>query len=152
MGRYLLRRLLIAIPVIIGVTIVNFLLINLDALQQHLLAVDREDPELAHALETLHPYVLRALAKACEVALGAGRELAVFGASVQRPENATHLIGCGLRRFVLPPGAFQEFLAVLAKIEAKSAARATRASARSTSLSETRFRSLAEFRHGYARP
>lgn len=130
----------------------DFLLVNLDALQQHLLAVDREDPELAHALETLHPYVLRALAKACEVALGAGRELGVFGASVQRPENVAHLVGCGLRRFVLPPGVLQEFLAVLVKVDAKAASRATRASARSTSLSETRFRSLAEFRHGYARP
>src|SRR6185436_77710 len=40
----------------------DFLLINLDALQQHVLAVDREDPELAKALDALHPYVLRALA------------------------------------------------------------------------------------------
>ncbi|NOT30516.1 MAG: phosphoenolpyruvate--protein phosphotransferase [Planctomycetes bacterium] len=130
----------------------DFMLVNLDGLQQHLLAVDREDPELARALETLHPYVLRALAKACEVAAGAGRELAVFGASAQRPENAAHLIGCGFRRFALPPSALQEFLGALAGIDAKAATRVARTSARSTSLSETRFRSLAEFRHGYARP
>jgi phosphotransferase system enzyme I (PtsI) len=130
----------------------DFLLINLDGLQQHLLAVDREDPELGRALDTLHPYVLRALAKACEVAGGAGRELAVFGASAQRTENVAHLIGCGFRRFALPPGALQEFLAVLSSVDSKAAARAARTSARSTSLSETRFRSLAEFRHGYARP
>jgi hypothetical protein len=46
----------------------------------------------------------------------------------------------------------QEFLAALAQVDAKAAARGARSSARSTSLSETRFRSLAEFRHGYARP
>jgi phosphoenolpyruvate-protein kinase (PTS system EI component) len=130
----------------------DFLLLNLDALQQHVLAIDREDPELARALESLHPYVLRALAKTCEVAGGAGRELTIFGASAQRTENLTHLIGCGLRRFALPPGAMQEFLAALAQVDAKAAARGARSSARSTSLSETRFRSLAEFRHGYARP
>jgi phosphoenolpyruvate-protein kinase (PTS system EI component) len=130
----------------------EFLLVNLDALQQHLLAVDREDPELAKALETLHPFVLRALAKACEVAAGVGRELSVFGSSAQRPENVPHLIGCGLRRFALPPGALQEFLGVLEGIDAKAAARAAQTSSRSTSLSETRFRSLSEYRHGYARP
>ncbi len=130
----------------------DFLLVNLDGLQQHLLAIDREDPELARALETLHPYVLRALAKACEVAAGAGRELTIFGASAQRAENVVHLIGCGFRRFALPPAALQGFLEVLREVDSKAAARTARTSARSTSLSETRFRSLSEFRHGYARP
>jgi phosphoenolpyruvate-protein kinase (PTS system EI component) len=130
----------------------DFLLLNLDGLQQHLLAIDREDPELARAFESLHPYVLRALAKAAEVAAGAGRELSIFGASAHRPETIAPLIGCGLRRFVLPPVALQEFLDTLEDVDAKQAARAARSSARSTSLSETRFRSLAEFRHGYARP
>jgi phosphoenolpyruvate-protein kinase (PTS system EI component) len=130
----------------------DFLLVNLDGLQQHLLAIDREDPELGRALETLHPYVLRALAKACEVAAGAGRELGVFGSSAHRPENVAHLVGCGFRRFVLPPVAWQEFLEALGEVDAKAAARAARSSARSASLSETKFRSLAEFRHGYARP
>ena len=130
----------------------DFMLLNLDALQQHLLAIDREDPELARALETLHPYVLRALAKVCEVAGGAGRELSIFGASAQRPENVGHLIGCGFRRFALPPAALQDFLEALGEVDSKAAARAARTCARSTSLSETRFRSLSEFRHGYARP
>ena len=130
----------------------DFLLVNLDALQQHVLAIDREDPELAKTLETLHPFVLRALAKVCEVAEGAGRELCIFGASAQTPVNLAHLVGCGVRRFALPPSALQEVVQALAGIDAKVAARATRASARSTSLAETRFRSLAEFRHGYAHP
>jgi phosphoenolpyruvate-protein phosphotransferase (PTS system enzyme I) len=130
----------------------DFLLLNLDGLQQHLLAIDREDPELAKALETLHPFVLRALAKVCEVAGGAGRELSVFGSSAQRPENLPHLIGSGLRRFALPPAALQDFLEALELVDSKAAARSARTSSRSTSLAETRFRSLAEFRHGYARP
>ena len=89
---------------------------------------------------------------ACEVATSAGRELTVFGASAQRAENAAHLVGCGFRRFALPPAALQAFVAALAEVDSKAAARAARTSARSTSLSETRFRSLSEFRHGYARP
>ena len=130
----------------------DFLLLNLDSLQQHLLATDREDPELARVFETLHPFVLRALAKACEVAGGLGRELAIFGASAQRRENLAPLIGCGLRHFCLSPAALKEFLDALEELDAKAATRAARASARSTSLSETRFRSLSEFRHGYAKP
>ena len=130
----------------------DFLLVNLDALQQHLLAIDREDPELAQVLVSLHPYVLRALSKACEVVGGAGRELSIFGVSAQKPENLPLLIGCGLRRFALSPAVCQDFLAALDAVDSKLAARAARASSRSTSLSETRFRSLAEFRHGYARP
>lgn len=130
----------------------DFLLVNLDGLQQHLLAIDREDPELAKLFETLHPYVLRALAKLCEVAGGSGRELTAFGASAQRPETLVHLIGSGLRRFALAPGALADFVEALAEIDAKAATRETRGRARSTSLSETKFRSLSEFRHGYARP
>jgi phosphotransferase system enzyme I (PtsI) len=130
----------------------DFLLVNLDGLQQHLLATDREDPELATVFETLHPYVLRALAKLCEVAGGAGRELTAFGTSAQRTETLVHLVGSGLRRFALTPGAFEDFVAALTEIDAKAAARETRARARSTSLAETKFRSLSEFRHGYARP
>lgn len=130
----------------------DFLMINLDALQQHLLAIDREDPELARAFEALHPYVLRALSKIAEVAAGQGRELSVFGASAQNGQNLARLIGCGLRQFCVGPAALQAFLETLATIDSKTAARAARAGARSTSLSETRFRQLAEFRHGYARP
>lgn len=130
----------------------DFLLVNLDGLQQHLLAIDREDPELARLFDTLHPYVLRALAKLCEVAGGSGRELTAFGASAQRPETLVHLIGSGLRRFALAPGALADFVEALAQIDAKAATRETRGRARSTSLSETKFRSLSEFRHGYARP
>jgi phosphoenolpyruvate-protein kinase (PTS system EI component) len=130
----------------------DFLLVNLDGLQQHLLATDREDPELARLFETLHPYVLRALAKICEVAGGAGRELTAFGASAQRPETLVHLVGSGLRRFALAPGSLQDFVEALAEIDAKTATREARSRARSTSLSETKFRALSEFRHGYARP
>jgi phosphoenolpyruvate-protein phosphotransferase len=130
----------------------DFLLINLDSLQQHLLATDREDPELARVFEMLHPYVLRALTKVAEVAAGQGRELTVFGVSAQNPANLPQLVGCGLRRFALSPAALQAFLEALQGVDAKAAARAARSSARSTSLAETRFRSMSEFRHGYARP
>jgi len=130
----------------------DFLSINLDSLQQHLLATDREDPELAKAFSSLHPYVLRALCKLCEVAGGQGRELSVFGVSAQRQESLARLVGCGLRRFLLSPAALPEFRAAVTQLDSKAAARSTRAAARSTSLSETRFRSLSEFRHGYAKP
>ena len=71
---------------------------------------------------------------------------------IHRDHNVVHLIGCGFRRFALPPAALQGFVEGLGEVDAKAAARAARTSARSTSLSETRFRSLSEFRHGYARP
>ena len=62
-------------------------MLNLDSFQQYLLATDRDNAKLAPAFETLHPFVLRALAKACRVAAAEERPLEAFGVSAWQPEN-----------------------------------------------------------------
>lgn len=129
----------------------DFLLLNLDSLQQYLLATDRDDAELASAFEMLHPFVLRALAKACQVAEAQGRPVAVFGVSAARPKNVPALIGAGLRHFCLPPAVLRDFLQEVAAVDAKVAARAMRAAAQSACPAETQSL-VAGYHHGYARP
>src|SRR5262249_29183145 len=129
----------------------DFLMLNLDALQQYLLAADRDNAEQSAAFDTLHPVVLRALAKACEVAEGQKRPLAAFGISAARPENLALLVGSGPRQFGVPPAALREFLSALSAVDARGAARQARTAARSASPAETRSR-VVGYRHGYARP
>lgn len=129
----------------------DFLLLNLDALQQYLLATDRESAELAVAFESLHPFVLRALAKACEVADAQRRPLTVFGVSALREESLPLLVGTGFRRFCVPPAGLRAFLAQAAAIDARAAARAARAASRSASPQETASL-VAGYHHGYAEP
>ena len=128
----------------------DFLLLSLDSLQQYLLATDRNEADMVEAFQVLHPFVLRALAKACEVAEGQGRPVAVFGVSACRPENVAGLIGAGLRHFCVPPVGLREFLAEVGAVDTKSAARAMRAAAQSACPAETQSL-VAGYRHGYAR-
>ncbi len=128
----------------------DFLAVNLDSLQQYLLATDRENPELSDAFEVLHPFVLRALFKACEVAEHEGRALSVFGVSACDERNLALLVGCGVRRFCIPPSNLRSFLEGLPKIDAKSAARRTRSAAKSACPEEAQSL-VAGYHHGYAR-
>lgn len=129
----------------------DFMLLNLDSLQQYILATDRDHAELATSFDTLHPFVLRALAKANEVASGERKPLGIFGVSAVRPELLPLLIGTGFRRFCVPPGVLREFLSALVAIDSKQATRRTRAAAKSSSAAETRSL-VVGYRHGYARP
>ncbi len=129
----------------------DLLLLNLDSLQQYLLATDRNDADLASAFEFLHPFVLRALAKACKVAEGQGRPVSVFGVSASHPKNVAALIGAGLRHFCLAPASLRGFLNELGAVDAKASARAMRAAAQSSCPEETQSL-VSGFRHGYAPP
>ncbi len=128
----------------------DFLLVNLDSLQQYLLATDRENPALAGAFETLHPYVLRALTKACEVAEHEGRPLSVFGVSACAEHNLALLVGAGLRRFCVPPSGLRAFLDELGQIDLKNAVRRTRSAAKSACPEEAQS-VVAGYHHGQAR-
>jgi len=128
----------------------DFLLLSLDSLQQYLLAADRDNPKLAEALESLHPFVLRALFKMFDVARSTGRPVWAYGASTRTPENLPFVLGAGLRHFCVPPGDLRALLEAVAKIDTRAAARAARAAARSSCVAETRSL-VAGYRHGYAR-
>jgi len=128
----------------------DFLMLNLDSLQQYLLAADRENAELVECFEVLHPFVLRAITKVCAVAQAAGRPLTAFGASVVQPANLPLLVGAGLRRFCVAPTSLRELLPALAALEPDAAEQASRAAARSACPAENQSL-VAGYRHGYAR-
>ena len=128
----------------------EFLVLGLDSLTQYLLAADRESSGLAPFFETMHPFVLRALTKACEIATGLGRELTVFGVTAAEERNLPLLLGAGLRNFCLPPSGLRGFLTAVAGLELRAAGRAARAAARSSSPSELHGH-VSGYRHGYAR-
>ncbi len=128
----------------------DFVLLNYDSLQQFLLARDRDDPQQRRAFESVHPFVLRALRKASEIAGEESRPLQVFGAGARRAETLSFLIGAGLRHFCVPPGELQSFVGALAGIEVRGATRATLAAARGTCVEDARS-VVANFHHGHAR-
>ncbi|HED67039.1 MAG TPA: phosphoenolpyruvate--protein phosphotransferase [Planctomycetes bacterium] len=128
----------------------DFLLLNLDSLQQFLLAMDRDDAEQGQQLETVHPFVLRAVKKASEVAEREARPLSVFGVAARRAENLPFLIGAGLRRFCVPPADLRGFLDSLAAIDSRTVVEAALAASRSSCAEETRSL-VSDYHHGQRR-
>jgi phosphoenolpyruvate-protein kinase (PTS system EI component) len=129
----------------------DFLTVNLDSLLQYVLAADRENADLAHLVEIVHPFALRAIAKLSRVCEEASRPLSVFGLSALAPHNLRLLLGAGVRGFAVPPSSLRDFLSEIGKIDQRAAARSARVTARASCLEETQ--SLVQgYRHGYAGP
>ena len=126
----------------------DFLTVGLDSLQQHLLCLDREDPELARTFGDLHPFCVRALREIVERA--ESTPLSVFGVSSRQGRNAEILIGCGFRTFCVPPAWQESFMAALGSYELEGCVGvAAQRMAESGSSVEERF---AGYRHGYSPP
>ena len=127
----------------------DFLHLNFDSLQQYLLAADRDNASLGGLLASPHPFVLRALAKACEVARGGGKEVRIFGVSAGQPENVVSFFGAGLRSFCLAPVALPGFLEALRALDPSAARQTVRDAMASACPTETRSH-VAGYKHGYA--
>lgn len=82
---------------------VDFLALGLDSLQQYLLAADRDEPHLAPWFEALHPFVLRAIEGAVEVAEESGAPLRVFGVTAAQKANLPWLLTVGIRQVCVSP-------------------------------------------------
>ncbi len=115
----------------------DFLALSLDALQQYLLAADRENHELRHAFESLHPYVLRALITVVEACEQAARPLSVFGVTAVEPLNLPLLLGAGVRSFCVPAAALKSLRSSLARIDVRQARRTAALASRAACPAET---------------
>ncbi|HEX9794860.1 MAG TPA: putative PEP-binding protein [Planctomycetota bacterium] len=87
----------------------DFALVSFDTLAQYLVAADRHhtDPQVRKLAAGPHPVVLRALRKIVMVADGMGVDLTVYGESLEAGPTLPLLLGLGVRRFALRPGALR---------------------------------------------
>ncbi len=76
---------------------VDFFSIGTNDLTQYVLAMDRLHPELARQADSLHPAVLRAIARTVEGAATAGRWVGVCGGVASDPLGAAILVGLGVQ-------------------------------------------------------
>jgi phosphotransferase system, enzyme I, PtsP len=91
---------------------VDFFSIGTNDLIQYLLAVDRNNPRVAHLYEALHPAVLSAIAEVVSVARAAGKEVCICGEMASDPLATLLLVGMGLDQLSLSP----LFIPVIRKI------------------------------------
>ena len=132
----------------------DFLLLGLDALQQYLLAADRENVALKTAFECLHPVVLRVARDVCAACEAASKPLAVFGVTSIYARNIPLLLGIGMQSFCVPPAGLHDFLLATASISVRREEQEARSRMEAGSGQEARAqrepsRRVQGFRHGY---
>jgi phosphotransferase system enzyme I (PtsI) len=128
----------------------DFMMVSLDSLQQYVLAADRENHELRHHFESIHPFVLRALLSIAESCEHTARPLSVFGVTAGAPANLAFLLGVGFRHLCVAPVALDEILVQLERIDLRQARRAAGVASRASCAAETQ--TLVDgYRHGFAR-
>ncbi len=81
---------------------VDFLAVGTNDLKQYLFAADRGDPRLDGRYDSLHPAMLRALARLSETTRGRGMVATVCGGMASSPLEAMVLVGLGFEALSMP--------------------------------------------------
>ncbi len=128
----------------------DFLVLSLDSLLQYLVAADRENHELRHCFEPIHPFALRLILQIVEICEQSARSLSTFGVTAVSPVNLPFLLGAGVKHFCIAPVGLEDFIAGLSAVDLRSARRNATLAARASCQAE--MQSLVQgYRHGYAR-
>jgi phosphotransferase system enzyme I (PtsI) len=128
----------------------DFLVLSLDSLLQYLVAADRENHELRHCFEPIHPFALRLILQIVEICEQSARSLTTFGVTAVSPVNLPFLLGAGLKQFCIAPVGLEDFLTSLSAVDLRNARRNATLAARASCQAE--MQSLVQgYRHGYAR-
>lgn len=98
---------------------VDFFSIGTNDLTQYVLAIDRQNPELAAEADALHPAVLRLIQQTVEGAQAHGKWVGVCGGLAGDPFGASLLAGLGVKELSMTP---REAPAVKARLRESSLA------------------------------
>lgn len=99
---------------------VDFFSVGTNDLTQYTLAIDRQNPELAASVDSLHPAVLRLIRRTVEGAEKHGRWVGVCGGIAGDPFGASLLVGLGVTELSMTP---RDIPAVKARLRANDYAK-----------------------------
>lgn len=86
----------------------DFVSVGTNDLVQHLLAADRDDPNMAEYYQAAHPAVLRMLHLIAVEARACGKPFSICGQIAADAQYTSLLLGLGYRRFSVAPGQIPE--------------------------------------------
>ncbi|MBM3790785.1 MAG: phosphoenolpyruvate--protein phosphotransferase, partial [Acidobacteria bacterium] len=95
---------------------VDFLCVGTNDLVQYLLAVDRDNPQVAHLFQPIHPSVLQCLSRIACIANRRGIPARICGEMSSNPFFAVLLIGMGFRQLSMNAFAVPAIRSVVCKI------------------------------------
>jgi len=105
----------------------DFMSIGTNDLIQYTMAVDRENPKVAHLYDCYNPAVLRLIAQTIEAGKKTGTEVSMCGEMAGDPAAVFLLAGMGLRSFSMAPTLItqvKEFIRKVSITDAESLAKA----------------------------
>ncbi|MDH3494231.1 MAG: phosphoenolpyruvate--protein phosphotransferase [Acidobacteriota bacterium] len=101
--------------------ITEFVNVGTNDLVQYLLAVDRDNDNLANYFRTLHPAVIRSLKLIFESAARHGKEAVMCGEMAGSPLYVPLLIGLGARTLSMNPASLDRIASIVRQISAQEA-------------------------------
>jgi phosphotransferase system enzyme I (PtsI) len=119
---------------------VDFLCVGTNDLVQYLLAVDRNNPQVAHLFQPLHPSVLQCLNRIAVVSLQHGKPARICGEVSTNPFFAFLLLGMGFRQLSMNPFAIPSIREAVSRMNMKTAEELA-----ATALSMTTAQEISDF-------
>jgi len=116
---------------------VDFLCVGTNDLVQYLLAVDRDNPQVAHLFQPLHPSVLQCLQRIADVAAEQEKPARICGEVSSNPLLAVLLIGMGFRQLSMNPFAIPLIRKTIGRVRLGDAEKLARTALQITTARET---------------
>ncbi len=100
---------------------VDFLCVGTNDLIQYLLAVDRDNPQVAHLFQPLHPSILQCLSRIAGVATSLHKPVRICGEMSSNPFFAVLFVGMGYEQLSMNPRFIPEIRDVIRAVTVQAA-------------------------------